>query len=159
ILRDGRRALVNDAQGKIAFGTNDTSRIPEGFAWPSYHFLETVYEITGTMDSVDGVLAIRDATVTPAIRIVPEVLDGALAGPWQGTLSKRIGPTQSAGATRIPVRVAFDGYQPDHQVIPVWDPAGPQLTYALVATGTIANATAALALADGTCAPALSSLG
>jgi len=161
ILRDGTRAVVSDAQGKITFAFFDdgSHRVPEGFDWFTYHFLEDIYEVTGTMDTDSGGLAIRDATARPVVRIVPEVLDAALTGAWEGTMSKRIGLNMYDGNTRIPIRVAFDCYQAMHQIIPMWAPSDPPLSYSLVATGTIANATSPITLSDGTCAPALASLG
>ena len=161
VLRDGRRAAITDAQGKIVFATFDdgSHRVPQGFEWFTYHFLEDIYEVTGTVEMIGGTLAIRDAIAQPVVRLAPEVLDGVLAGAWEGTLSKRIGPNQYDGATRVPIRVAFTGYQDGHNKIPVWQPTDAQLTYSLAATGTITNATAAITLADGTCIPALSTLG
>jgi hypothetical protein len=169
ILRDGRRAVLANASGPITFPYFDdgTSEIPAGFSWFSYRFLETVYEVTGTAThlavtqsgQVTSVLAIRDAIARPVIRIVPEVLDEVMTGAWEGTLSRRIAANQYDGSVRIPIRVRWTGFAAEHQVIPLWIPSGDPLSYALEAQGVIDNADHAVTLANGTCAPALSSLG
>jgi hypothetical protein len=158
ILRDGTRRVLADAAGAIRpLAAADTGRVPDGFGWPSYEFLETVYELTGTAAHDGDAAAIRDANVRPIVRIPPEVLDGVIAGGWEGTLSRRTGPNKYDPAQRVAIRVAWSGYESDRQVIPHWEDG--ELSYALVATGAIANATAAVTAADGTCLPALSSLG
>jgi len=168
ILRDGGRAVVADAGGVIDLRREvDADRVPDGFAWPSYEFLDTVYAVTGAVDHVDvdllgvptSTLAIRDAVVRPVVRLAPEVLDGPLAGAWEGTLSGRVGDNRYDPDQRVAVRVELTGYRPEHQPIPHWTPGDGELGYALIAVGTIANATAAITFADGSCPPALGSLG
>lgn len=161
VLRDGSRLALADAAGLIRpFAELDSGRVDGGLEWPTYEFLETVYEITGTATHVDGgAAAISDATARPIVRLRPDVLDGVMAGAWEGTLSGRTGFNTYDPDVRIPIRVTWTGFESDPQVIPHWMPGDGELTYALIADGTIANATAAVTLADGSCAPSLAALG
>jgi hypothetical protein len=164
ILRDGTRMVLADASGLVDPRLpDDLDRVPEGFAWQSYEFLDHVYELTGTVAHVDvdgvSVPAIADAVVRRIVRVTPEVLDGPLAGAWEGSLSRRIGENTYDPERRVAIRVDFTGFRPEHAIIPHWMPGDGELSYALIATGTIANATTAQTLADGSCAPSLDSLG
>ncbi|MCY1059191.1 hypothetical protein [Nannocystis sp. SCPEA4] len=163
-LRDGRKVTLVDEQGDLAFPGYQAKdpRVPEGFAWPSYEFIEHVYRISGTITTrADGV-AIADAEVTPVLRLAPEVLDGQLLGTWEGTLSKRIDDGHYDETVRVPIRVTFDRFSDEHHDLHRWNPyddADPILTYSLPVLGTIVNASQPITLSDGTCAPALTSLG
>lgn len=118
------------------------------FTDETYAFIEHVYAVTG-------------GAYEPILRIAPEVLDGNLLGTWEGTLSKRIDASSSDATMRIPVRLDFHAFSDETHPIHRWNPyaADPVLTYAMMVLGRFENADAAVALADGSCAPSLAALG
>lgn len=164
-LRDGREVALRDADGEIELPIGateiDAPRVPAGFAWPSYELARTLYRVHGTWRAaeLDGVPAIVDPIVVPVVRLAPEVLDGAMTGAWEGTMSRRTGPDTYDEAQRVPVRVRWTGYAAERTKLVKWTHDDAALDDILTAEGELDNATAAVTLADGTCAPALASLG
>jgi hypothetical protein len=168
-LRDGREVAMFDHEGEIVFPVAiDTDvkapRVPAGFTWPSYEFARTIYEVRGTWREAPGdtMAAIVNPVVVPVVRLAPEVLDGAMTGSWEGTMSKRTGENTYDPNVRIPVRIRWTGYAAEHSKLPTWSPYDPSdvtLDDILPALGVIENATSPVALASGECAPSLASLG
>lgn len=168
-LRDGRELALFDAEGEIVFpiaieGDVAAPRVPKGFRWPSYEFARTLYEVRGTWREATGdrPAGIVNPVVVPVVRLAPDVLDGAMSGAWEGTMSKRTGANTYDPDQRIAVRVSWTGYASEHTKLPTWSPYDPDdvpLDEILTARGVIENATSPITLADGQCAPSLASLG
>jgi hypothetical protein len=133
---------------------------------PSNRNLYFIYELTGAPgtaidpDTQDPVPSLQVAAGRPAILIKGEAIDGALLGPWEGSVSARSGPDTWSEADRVPLRVTFSSLEAIEDMV-AWDDPAVTLPdgarFAMV--GAIENWTTPARASDGACLPALSSLG
>jgi hypothetical protein len=164
--RSGSAHLLVDEGGAPLSFPDGAAELPAELRMPSNRNLYMIYRFTGVAGtavdpgSQQEVPSLHVTEARPVILIRGEAIDTALLGPWEGTVSARSGPDSWSEQDRVPVRITFTAVEPIEDMSEWDDPAvtlpdGERFTM----VGTIENFTTPALASDGTCLPALSSLG
>jgi len=164
--RSGGAHLLVDAGGAPLSFPDGAAQLPAELRMPSNRNLYLIYRFTGVAgmavdpESQQTVPSLQLTDARPAILLRGEAIDNALLGAWEGTVSARVGPDTWSEQDRVPLRVTFTTVEPVEDMME-WDDPAVTLPdgerFAMV--GTIDNFTTSALASDGTCLPALSSLG
>lgn len=154
VLRDGSRLAVVDDHGAPLSLRDADGKVPASLRIPSNRTMYMLYRITG---SIAGP-TVHVLSGTPLVMIPGQVLDGAMLGVWEGTTTTRKADGWFT-TDRVPLRVRLSQLTPAKN-LDTWtsDTAlADGTTFRM--TGEIENLNHAVKGSDGTCYPALSSLG
>jgi len=164
VTRDGTERVTMDDKGNaIAFQTHGAG-LPSEMRMPCNRNMYTLYRITGKLGqakqswSKDTIPGIQVATGAPVVMVPGKIIDGSLVGAWEGTTNARR-PDGTFAPDVVPIRVSFSNLVPVSN-LKIWEtgtslPDGPVFKL----TGTIENFDKSVKASDGTCYPALTSLG
>lgn len=161
ITREGKGYQLADDEGLIVFDRD--RRLPAGLESRSYRFLYSIYEVQGTIGSVEGQDTFHATSARSVVTIASKVLDERILGAWEGTVTRcpgQPGPDQCTPVDPVPVRIELARLGATRPLL-VWDDMTKHLDGHDLYTpeGVVANLSSPVELSDGSCAPALSELG